>query len=92
MLVKLTNSVLYPEAIQLSEGNSAKYELYGVVSHIGSGVGGHYISFVKVSSKWYKCDDSRVTFASPQQHIDPNAYLLFYKKVDFEPSLMTLSF
>jgi ubiquitin C-terminal hydrolase len=63
-----------------------------VASHIGSGVGGHYISFVRVAGKWYKCDDNRVTFAGNGQHIDPNAYLLFYKRKDFEPSLMTLSF
>jgi ubiquitin C-terminal hydrolase len=55
-------------------------------------VGGHYISFVRVAGKWYKCDDNRVTFAGNGQHIDPNAYLLFYKRKDFEPSLMTLSF
>jgi ubiquitin C-terminal hydrolase len=92
MLVKLNNSVIYPEVLELPSGRKEKYELYGVVSHIGSGVGGHYISFVKVSSKWYKCDDSRVTFSNPSQHIDPNAYLLFYKKIDFEPSLIALSF
>lgn len=89
MLVKLTNSVIYPETLQLP---SETYELYGVVAHIGSGAGGHYISFVKVTGKWYKCDDNRVRLAGRGQHIDPNAYLLFYKRRDFEPGLMTLSF
>ena len=51
--------------------------------HIGSGVGGHYISFVQVKGRWYKCDDSKVSLAGPNMHIDPNAYLLFYKKIDF---------
>ena len=60
--------------------------------HIGSGVGGHYISYVQVKGRWYRCDDSKVMLASPGQHIDPNAYLLFYRKVNFEPSLICLSF
>lgn len=55
-----------------------------MVSHIGSGVGGHYISFVKVGNKWYKCDDSKVTLLeSSTRLMDSNAYLLFYRKIDF---------
>lgn len=91
MLLKLTNNVVYPHQLTLP-GTTEKYELYGSVVHIGSGVGGHYISYVKVAQKWYRCDDSKVTLASAGQEIDPNAYLLFYKKVDFEPSLICLSF
>lgn len=59
---------------------------------MGNGVGGHYISYVRVGHKWYRCDDSKVTLAEPGQEIDRNAYMLFYKKTNFEPSLMTLSF
>ena len=85
MLVKLMNNVVYPEALVLRNDKNGKeeYELYGVVCHIGNGVGGHYISFVKVNAKWYRCDDHKVTLATPNQHIDPNAYVLFYKKLDF---------
>ena len=48
MLVKLMNNVVYPEALVLRNDKNGKeeYELYGVVCHIGNGVGGHYISFV----------------------------------------------
>lgn len=91
MLFKLTNNVLYPLELTLP-GSKERYELYGAVAHIGSGVGGHYISYVRVMQRWYKCDDSRVTLAAEGQEIDCNAYLLFYKRVDFEPSLMCLSF
>jgi ubiquitin carboxyl-terminal hydrolase 22/27/51 len=56
--------------------------LYGTVVHHGSGLGGHYTCFVKVQEKWYKCDDAKVTEAK-EGYIDENAYLLFYKKIDF---------
>lgn len=49
--------------LELYSDKKERYELYGVVAHYGSGVGGHYISFVKVSNKWYKCDDNKVTFS-----------------------------
>lgn len=47
MLVKLTNNLYYPEELILP-GSQAKYSLYGSVIHYGSGVGGHYIAYVKV--------------------------------------------
>lgn len=81
-MIKLTNHVIYPSKLTLP-GTLEQYELYAVVVHIGSGVGGHYISYVQVKNRWYKCDDSKVTLAAQNQHIDPNAYLLFYKKIDF---------
>ena len=89
--MKLTNNVVYPPVLKLP-GTNDTYELFGVVSHFGNGVGGHYTSFVKVNQKWYNCDDTKVTSAFQGQHIDTNAYLLFYHKTDFEPSLVCLSF
>ena len=63
-----------------------------MISHNGSGVGGHYIAYVKVKNNWYKCDDAQVSLVKEGEQIDPNAYILFYKRVNFEPSLITLSF
>ena len=73
-------------------GSQEVYLLYGVVVHYGSGKGGHYVSYVKVNSKWYYCDDSRVTLADPEAEIDTNAYILFYHKASFETSLICLGF
>ncbi len=81
MLVKLNTAVEYPEQLRLSAEED--YELYGVVSHYGSGVGGHYVAYVRVAQRWYRCDDSRVGFAADRQFIDSNAYLLFYRKKGF---------
>ncbi len=58
------------------------YDLYGVCNHSGSGMGGHYTSFVKnANGKWYHYNDtsvSEVTMA--QQIITPKAYCFFYRK------------
>ena len=78
----MTNNVDYPARLKLP-GTNEVYQLYGVVVHLGSGVGGHYISYVRVNGKWYYCDDTKVTLAESGSHINNNAYLLFYHKIDF---------
>lgn len=54
--------------------------------------GGHYFSYVRADKKWYKCSDDKVEEADAKRVVDPNAYLLFYQKTDFAPSLMCLAF
>ena len=55
-------------------------------------MGGHYVSYVRANGKWYYCDDSKVVLADKDAEIDTNAYILFYHKASFEPSLICLSF
>jgi ubiquitin C-terminal hydrolase len=59
----LNNNLVYPEKLTLPVSKE-KYELYGTVVHFGSGVGGHYYSYVKVEHLWYKCDDEKVSLAA----------------------------
>ncbi len=63
-----------------------EFNLTGVVYHMGSLNGGHYIAFTQnpMTSKWYRYNDSNVTYI-PREHLDneiqtPGAYILFYKK------------
>lgn len=63
-----------------------KYDLYGVIQHIGSLNGGHYYSHTKnpVNNKWYEFNDESVLHI-PDQDIDTEiitarSYILFYKK------------
>ena len=64
---------------------SPRYELYGVVGHLGPGVDvGHYIAYVLTSSRqWYKCDDHDVSEVSDisQAFASCNAYLLFFRRL-----------
>jgi len=63
-----------------------RYELYGLIIHIGSLSGGHYVSVTKniVNNLWYLYDDTNVVHV---QETDINniinscnTYILFYKK------------
>lgn len=55
------------------------FELFAVVSHIGSVNTGHYIVLVKNGSgQWFKFDDSVILLVSQDEVTNTTAYLLFY--------------
>lgn len=63
-----------------------KYELYGVIVHLGNMHFGHYVSFTKntINNEWYHYDDANVVFV-PKDKIEGaiktgGAYVLFYRK------------
>jgi ubiquitin carboxyl-terminal hydrolase 22/27/51 len=56
----------------------SKYWCAAVVCHLGSMDGGHYVAFVRHHGQWFKCDDSWVIPATPQEVAASQAYLLFY--------------
>jgi len=58
------------------------YDLYGVVNHYGSYMGGHYTAYCKnVNEKWYEYNDSSVhQIQDPSSVITDAAYVLFYKR------------
>ncbi|KAI0955073.1 hypothetical protein AcW1_006764 [Taiwanofungus camphoratus] len=58
------------------------YDLYAVDEHLGGLGGGHYRAYAlnHITEKWYHFDDSYVTPSTPEAAVNPNAYLLFYKK------------
>ena len=55
-----------------------KYDLFGVVNHIGSLSGGHYHCDIKQDNMWIKYDDS-YTYEYDKKIMTENAYLLMYK-------------
>ena len=55
-----------------------RYELIGLVNHIGSLMYGHYTSMVK-RGEWYNYDDSRCSRTTLD---GSHAYLLFYQLVE----------
>jgi len=62
------------------------YDLFGVVNHSGSAMGGHYTSYCLNQDKtdtWLYHDDDRVfqvTGDTQQELVSPKAYILFYKR------------
>lgn len=67
-----------------NEDPHAQYELFCVVNHHGSMDTGHYISYVRHNSLWFKCDDAFITQAQLQQVLKTKAYVLFYMKKHLE--------
>lgn len=70
--------------------NKLAYDLFGVVNHYGSTGFGHYTAFAKnwKSGSWDCYDDSHVTPQDPKDVCTPAAYVLFYKRKDwnFKPT------
>ena len=57
------------------------YDLYGIINHSGSLMGGHYWSFIKnTNDKWYVFNDTIVKEIEVNKLVSPNAYCLLYKK------------
>lgn len=60
-----------------------KYDLIGVIVHMGSFNGGHYIAYCRgglEGQDWFKFDDSYVSSATPEQVQSSQAYCLVYRR------------
>ncbi|KAF8323520.1 uncharacterized protein EI90DRAFT_3076907 [Cantharellus anzutake] len=63
------------------------YDLFAVDEHIGGLGGGHYRAYAKndVDRQWYHFDDSYTSNARPEDSVNANAYLLFYRRRSSKP-------
>ncbi|CAD8194982.1 unnamed protein product [Paramecium octaurelia] len=83
---KLQTNILYPEKLDMTnfvlhQDNNNLYELYAICNHIGESGSGHYTAFCKNNGDWYKFDDSIVT-KETNSIVTPNAYVLFYRRIE----------
>lgn len=58
------------------------YNLYGVIIHKKFMNGGHYYAYCKNRGVWITFDDQSLSYC--QNPIDKDAYLLFYKRKNFD--------
>ena len=59
----------------------AHFELFGVVEHAGSFLGGHYTAFVRTSSnptRWHHFSDTHIKEVAEAAVLGAQAFLLFY--------------
>ncbi|XP_059651586.1 ubiquitin carboxyl-terminal hydrolase 2-like [Cornus florida] len=101
-LSKLNGHVNFEDTIDLSlymdprctEREMYKYRLVGVVEHLGTMRGGHYVAYVRGGTKgigkaekengdfvWYYASDAYVRVASLEEVLRCEAYILFYEKI-----------
>jgi len=86
---KITTHVAFPETLDLApymaedatDQDETEYSLYAVIVHISPfSSAGHYISFVRRGSQWFKCDDSSITAVSEKTVMSQNVYMLLYQR------------
>ncbi|KAL8490894.1 hypothetical protein ACS0TY_022774 [Phlomoides rotata] len=89
-LSKLNGHVNFKETIDVkpyidprcSDKDMLTYCLVGVVEHLGTMRGGHYVAYVrgKKDGVWYHASDAYVRQASLEEVLRSEAYILFYER------------
>lgn len=63
------------------------YELYGIVCHSGGMSGGHYVCYIsymtETGRQWYHISDSHFHSVDESKVLNAEAYILFYRKMEF---------
>ena len=87
VVTMLSDGVMLNEEVVAQDSAAAgvphgSYRLRGVVEHIGSCHGGHYVAYVHHASRdtWYLCSDTEISCSSREQVARAQAYLLFYER------------
>lgn len=86
---KINNNVNVPFFLSLQKGrhildSDANYELDSCIIHEGCSVKcGHYISIIKKSGVWFKCNDDKIEVISEIDALGlaAQSYLVHYKKI-----------
>lgn len=67
---------------------SSEFELFAVITHTGKLNAGHYVTYLRLSNQWYKCDDAWITQVSESIVRAAQGYMMFYvqKKLYYKAS------
>ncbi|XP_037497689.1 ubiquitin C-terminal hydrolase 22 [Jatropha curcas] len=57
---------------------SSEFELFAVVTHSGKLDAGHYVTYLRLSNQWYKCDDAWITQVNENIVRAAQGYMMFY--------------
>ncbi|KAK3435893.1 hypothetical protein EUGRSUZ_C00331 [Eucalyptus grandis] len=57
---------------------SSEFELFTVVTHAGKLDAGHFVTYLRLSSQWYKCDDAWITQVNGNIVRAAQGYMMFY--------------
>ncbi len=66
---------------EISISYNIKYQLIGVINHMGNNTGGHYLASIKKNGIEYTINDEHV-FLKTSNTFDKYAYILLYKKIE----------
>jgi ubiquitin C-terminal hydrolase len=74
---KNNNDVIVPTELNIK---NHKYELRGIIFHMGGAGGGHYISIIKMKDKWFACNDNSVSEVSNINNFLNKGYTYLFVK------------
>jgi len=74
---KNNNDVSVPTELKIKHH---KYELRGIIFHMGGAGGGHYISIIKMGKKWFACNDNSVNEISNISNFLNKGYTYLFVK------------
>ncbi|KAK8523566.1 hypothetical protein V6N13_113512 [Hibiscus sabdariffa] len=57
---------------------STEFELFAVVTHSGRLDAGHYVTYLRLSNQWFKCDDAWITQVNESIVRAAQGYMMFY--------------
>ncbi|XP_059658276.1 ubiquitin C-terminal hydrolase 22 [Cornus florida] len=57
---------------------STEFEVFAVVTHSGMLESGHYVTYLRLSDQWYKCDDAWITEVDEEVVRSSQSYLIYY--------------
>ncbi|XAR66848.1 Ubiquitinyl hydrolase 1 [Bertholletia excelsa] len=57
---------------------SSEFELFAVITHSGKLDAGHYVTYLRLSNQWYKCDDAWITRVNENIVRAAQGYMIFY--------------
>ncbi|XP_052200306.1 ubiquitin C-terminal hydrolase 22-like [Diospyros lotus] len=57
---------------------SSEFELFAVITHTGKLDAGHYVTYLRLSDEWYKCDDAWITRVNENIVRAAQGYMIFY--------------
>ena len=87
--VKNNSKIKFKDKIDLEDfidkgccGNySTKYNLIGIVNHIGNINFGHYYSFINIENEWFEFNDSSCFSFTKLNTSSETAYILIYERI-----------
>lgn len=57
---------------------STEFEVFALVTHSGMLESGHYVTYLRLRNRWYKCDDAWITEVDEEVVRTSQCYLMFY--------------
>ncbi|KAF3967262.1 hypothetical protein ACB098_01G315500 [Castanea mollissima] len=66
------------DELEASNELSSEFELFAVVTHTGKLDAGHYVTYLRLSNQWYKCDDAWITQVNENIVRAAQGYMMFY--------------